>query len=159
MVFYFCIFVTLSLHVFSPHNGRIHYTRRSWISSLAVFVWKRAMIHEPHHVNILTVCNASRNILKLNREKTRSNDHFVGTTGQIRSGCLHQQVAKQGHEGNTDKICSSDGCSLAAQSFCKTCKYICPDCYNDHKTVRAMKTHVILTLNEAATMQKNESPL
>ena len=75
------------------------------------------------------------------------------------SECRSQEAAKLEQEGNTDKICSSDGCDKAAESFCKSCKYICPDCYNDHKTVRAMKSHVILTLNEAATMQKNEPPL
>ena len=54
----------------------------------------------------------------------------------------------------TFNICSSIGCGQNAHSFCKTCKYICCDCEYDHKTVSATKSHVILTISEAETLQK-----
>ena len=62
-------------------------------------------------------------------------------------------------DDKTGKMCSSHGCSKTAKVFCKSCKYICSDCEADHKTVRSMKSHVILTLREAAGFEKTELPL
>ena len=73
--------------------------------------------------------------------------------------CASQEEVRPDQESKTKLMCSSDDCEQIANVFCKTCKYICSECEADHKTVRAMKSHVILTLNEAANIQKNDLPL
>ena len=47
-------------------------------------------------------------------------------------------------------LCSSKECGHAANAFCTSCKYICAECEHDHNTVRSLKTHVIMTVSEAA---------
>ena len=66
---------------------------------------------------------------------------------------------RQEHEVKKEMMCSSGGCGEKATSFCKSCKYICAECEDEHKTARSLKLHVILTLSEAANIQKNDLPL
>ena len=66
-------------------------------------------------------------------------------------------------DGNKDlmylKVCSSRDCTNTATSFCKTCKYICSTCTEDHRTINVLKTHTILTLTEGLEIQRNVFPL
>ena len=86
------------------------------------------------------------------------------TTAKNKSDTDHadgfsQDGTTQGETFKTDMTCCSGGCVKTAESFCKTCKYICSDCKDDHQTIRALKGHVFLTLEEAANLQKTELPL
>ena len=90
-----------------------------------------------------------------------------GNVDELPESFLYNQLkdanrrARAGSKKNNDKEvsttnqCSSHGCGQTASSFCKTCKYICLHCEEDHKSVRAMKSHVILPLYEAAAVQVN----
>ena len=90
-----------------------------------------------------------------------------GNVDDLQENFLYKQLMEvskiiPGQKENTDKekvkadkICHSGGCGQSAECFCKTCKYICAECEADHKNIRSLKTHVILTLNEAETIQRN----
>ena len=69
-----------------------------------------------------------------------------------------REEARQEQEHKTKLVCSSDECQQIAKVFCKTCKYICSECEAEHRNARSLKAHVILTLNEAANLKKNEFP-
>ena len=54
--------------------------------------------------------------------------------------------------------CSSDDCMNQAIAFCKICKFICPECKADHTTVRSLKSHKIISLDEAVNLEKKVMP-
>ena len=94
---------------------------------------------------------------QLKDANTRCTGKTKGDTSEDNN--TDREDKRQEQEDKTKMMCSSDGCEGIAKVFCKTCKYICSECEADHKTVRAMKSHVILTLNEAPKIQKQELPL
>ena len=56
-------------------------------------------------------------------------------------------------------MCSSSECAdEVAVSYCKTCHYVCHACVDDHKTVRILKNHHIISLDEAAQMIRDSIP-
>ena len=61
-------------------------------------------------------------------------------------------------EKRPEIMCSSADCNKPAVSYCEMCRYVCTECKDDHQTVRAMKSHVIQTLQQAAEIQKNSLP-
>ena len=62
-------------------------------------------------------------------------------------------------EKKNEKVpCSSVNCHQAATAFCKTCQYICSECESDHKKVRSIMSHVIITLEEASNLKKIALP-
>ena len=94
--------------------------------------------------------------IKCTSEKKKETPEDKGTNSQ----CLSQDEKGPEEGDKTDNICSSNDCGQTAKSFCKTCKFICSECEDEHKSARSLRAHVILTLNEAESLQKNhELPL
>ena len=71
----------------------------------------------------------------------------------------HEVDEVTGERRSSGVMCSSSECAdKAAVSYCKTCHYICHACADDHKTVRILKKHQVISLDEAAQMIRDSLP-
>ena len=56
--------------------------------------------------------------------------------------------------------CSTSECACKkAVAFCETCRYICLECESVHKSISLLRSHVILSLEEAVKDKLNELPV
>ena len=97
-------------------------------------------------------------LIDANSKFTSEKKKETNTENRTETGCIYQKETIHEKENKPDIICSSDGCEQIAKSFCENCKYICSECEDEHKIARSLKAHVILTLNDAANILKNQLP-
>ena len=58
-----------------------------------------------------------------------------------------------------DLVCSSPECEgKPAVKYCDKCEYLCIDCDRDHKSVRVLKKHKLLDIDEAQQLQSQRLP-
>ena len=55
-------------------------------------------------------------------------------------------------------VCSSPECDTTAVKYCDKCEYLCNDCESDHKSVRFLKNHKLLDIEDAEPLQPRVLP-
>ena len=75
---------------------------------------------------------------------------------QLMKKHLTDNGAENIREDHTQIRCSVTQCSKPGVAFCKTCRYICADCKNDHIQVLSLQSHVTMSMGEGLDQDKNE---
>ena len=85
---------------------------------------------------------------------------FIFSQLKDATGSRTHDVTEVTGKGRTSVgMCSSSECAdEVAVSYCKTCDYVCCACADDHKTVRILKKHKLISLDEAAQMIRDRLP-
>ena len=78
---------------------------------------------------------------------------------QLKDATGQASLQKHVKRRSTVSMCSSSECAdEVAVSYCKTCHYVCHACAEDHRTVRILKKHDLISLDEAAEMIRDSLP-